>query len=59
MGMTYWSICEDRYGYKLVRDAEEEEVSEGISAREGNYHLILYRTTFKHDWEDMLAMIAE
>lgn len=42
-----------------MSDAEEEEVSEGISAREGNYHLILYRTTFKHDWEDMLAMIAK
>lgn len=57
--MTYWSICGDRYRHKLVSDAEEEEVSEGISAREGNYHLILYRTTFKHDWEDMLAMIAK
>lgn len=59
MGMTYWSIWEDRYRYKLVSDAEEEEVTEGISAREGNYCLILYRTTFKHDWEDMLAMIAK
>lgn len=57
--MTCWSIGEDRYRYKLVSDAEEEEVSEGISAREGNYHLILYRTTFKHDWEDMLAMITK
>lgn len=57
--MTCWSLCEDRYRYKLVSDAEEEEVSEGISAREGNYHLILYRTTFKHDWEDMLAMITK
>lgn len=59
MGMTYWSICEDRYRYKLVSDAEEEEVSEGISARERNYHLILYRTTFKRDWEDALAVIAK
>lgn len=42
-----------------MSDAEEEEVSEGISAREGNYHIILYRTTFKHDWVYMLAMIAK
>lgn len=43
----------------MVSDAIEEGISEGIGAREENCYLILFKTTFKHGWEEMFAMLAK